>query len=759
MSGSGADLIFANSERISNDTNGTITLGRNDAGTVTLTSADDDTTAAFIIQSGGAATLTLDAGGASGVNIGTTNANGITIGNTTTGTGLTFNSGSGGINIGDNATTKVVEIGGVDSDGADTVRIATNATSADTITIGNSNAATTMALTGGDDWSISAAGAANFATLSGAGLTTCNGSTDKLLWNGGSFSCGTDQAGTGAPTTRTTNSSTSTAIGTAETSILNVTITPSSSTADIWAVGVVAVQADSNTDRTVTGRVRRDSCAGTLVGGPVAIVTDTSGDRITLAVSVVDTNPGASTRTYHFCVQTSGGTPTAEGRSLTVQEIDAGADLGEIYYSNNPIDPGTVVTLDNSLAAGVKPTEKAYDKSTLGVVSTRPGLLLGGEGQNEGYATILALKGRVPVKVNIEGGEIKAGDFLTSSSTPGVAMKAVRSGSVIGVAMQDYSGDGVGKIMVYVQDGNTSGSIAGVLNNPELEIDSPEFGEKALAVLRSQQAEKKGLEGSEVVTDRLLATLEIVTPKLTVDELHANKISAGQIDGLEFITDKLAELDTKIATIGATLEENDSKIDAQNKLMESLTLKLAESTRSSELAPVYSLQGLTSDTSSVSGNLRVRGNGLFEGILNVIDTLTANNLILNGLATFFDEAVFKAKVAFEGPVTFASDTGGAAVIEKDDRKVEVVFDEEFEEEPIVNVSVTFDEKLDKDGKVVSTDKLEEAFFEENYSYIIVNKSKKGFTIVLNKDAKDIVKFTWTALNVKDSKSYQSRVND
>ncbi|MFH1392655.1 MAG: hypothetical protein ABIG90_03210, partial [bacterium] len=40
-----------------------------------------------------------------------------------------------------------------------TIQIGTEATTADTITIGNSNAATTMALIGGDDWSITSAGA------------------------------------------------------------------------------------------------------------------------------------------------------------------------------------------------------------------------------------------------------------------------------------------------------------------------------------------------------------------------------------------------------------------------------------------------------------------------------------------------------------------------------------------------------------------------------------------------------------------------
>jgi len=42
-------------------------------------------------------------------------------------------------------------------------------------------------------------------------------------------------------------------------------------------------------------------------------------------------------------------------------------------------------------------------------------------------------------------------------------------------------------------------------------------------------------------------------------------------------------------------------------------------------------------------------------------------------------------------------------------------------------------------------------FEKNYSFVVVNKSAKGFTIVLNKRAEDDIEFSWIALAVKDAK--------
>lgn len=62
--------------------------------------------------------------------------------------------------------------------------------------------------------------------------------------------------------------------------------------------------------------------------------------------------------------------------------------------------------------------------------------------------------GVIPTKVCLEGGEIKRGDLLVTSSITGVAMKAdiekVKPGQVIGKALENYSGSGIGKIKVLV---------------------------------------------------------------------------------------------------------------------------------------------------------------------------------------------------------------------------------------------------------------------------------------------------------------------
>jgi hypothetical protein len=64
-----------------------------------------------------------------------------------------------------------------------------------------------------------------------------------------------------------------------------------------------------------------------------------------------------------------------------------------------------------------------------------------------------ALAGRVPTKVDARYGPIRAGDRLTSSPTPGHAMKQIEAGMSVGVAREDFAGPGAGSIMILVQPG------------------------------------------------------------------------------------------------------------------------------------------------------------------------------------------------------------------------------------------------------------------------------------------------------------------
>ncbi|MDP3784687.1 MAG: DUF5011 domain-containing protein, partial [bacterium] len=124
-----------------------------------------------------------------------------------------------------------------------------------------------------------------------------------------------------------------------------------------------------------------------------------------------------------------------------------GADLAEFFPAKNvrmELEPGDLVSVDGLTPENlVKKSEGLpYDDKVVGIVSTKPGLISGGGSVEDSHANdvLVALAGRVPLKVSLENGPVKPGDRLTSSSIPGVAMKAIKSGPVVGIALEVFDG-------------------------------------------------------------------------------------------------------------------------------------------------------------------------------------------------------------------------------------------------------------------------------------------------------------------------------
>ena len=103
-------------------------------------------------------------------------------------------------------------------------------------------------------------------------------------------------------------------------------------------------------------------------------------------------------------------------------------DLAEYYPSNQPLDFGDIVVADAKDFGVVEVSTGTYQKELIGIVSTQPGEIIGK--WEPGHYPI-ALTGRVPAKVSLENGPIEVGDPITSSSIPGVGMKATETGLVV----------------------------------------------------------------------------------------------------------------------------------------------------------------------------------------------------------------------------------------------------------------------------------------------------------------------------------------
>ena len=121
------------------------------------------------------------------------------------------------------------------------------------------------------------------------------------------------------------------------------------------------------------------------------------------------------------------------------------ADLAEYYEGDQDYESGTVLVFGGDKE--VTTSNTFNDTRLAGVVTTNPAYVMNKD--QKGIAVCLALAGRVPCKVV---GRVKKGDLLTTSATPGCAVKATNPqvGSIIGKAIEDKDYDSVGVIEVAV---------------------------------------------------------------------------------------------------------------------------------------------------------------------------------------------------------------------------------------------------------------------------------------------------------------------
>ena len=139
--------------------------------------------------------------------------------------------------------------------------------------------------------------------------------------------------------------------------------------------------------------------------------------------------------------------------------IMGGADLAEpfnITSGQNEVPQGAVVVIDEQNPGHLKLSDQSYDTHVAGVVSgangINPGIQMQQQGLLEGGKNV-ALTGRVYVQADTSNGAIKPGDLLTTSITPGHAMKvtdhAKAAGAILGKAMTGLS-EGKGMVLVLV---------------------------------------------------------------------------------------------------------------------------------------------------------------------------------------------------------------------------------------------------------------------------------------------------------------------
>lgn len=147
-------------------------------------------------------------------------------------------------------------------------------------------------------------------------------------------------------------------------------------------------------------------------------------------------------------------------------------DLAETIDAAPGVEAADVVMADPNNTERVVKATGAYTGAAVGVISDGSSSFIVDShadsdsiGSNGLNGAPLVLAGRVPVKVTNEGGAIQPGDYLTTSSTPGMAMKATHAGPSIGKALGFFNGD-TGTVLALINisyynpdtDGNLQGA-------------------------------------------------------------------------------------------------------------------------------------------------------------------------------------------------------------------------------------------------------------------------------------------------------------
>jgi hypothetical protein len=144
---------------------------------------------------------------------------------------------------------------------------------------------------------------------------------------------------------------------------------------------------------------------------------------------------------------------------VQVLQITGGSDLAEPFEiaGVESVVPGMVVAIDPEHPGQLRTADRAYDQAVAGCVSgangINPGLTMQQEGTLAEGSFPVALSGRVYCWADAAYGPLQPGDLLTSSDTPGHAMRVtdyeLAQGAIIGKAMSSLT-EGRGLILVLV---------------------------------------------------------------------------------------------------------------------------------------------------------------------------------------------------------------------------------------------------------------------------------------------------------------------
>jgi hypothetical protein len=169
-----------------------------------------------------------------------------------------------------------------------------------------------------------------------------------------------------------------------------------------------------------------------------------------------------------------------EGNVYGTSFRPSSTDMASLVEVAEPVEPGDVLVIDPERAGSMSLARQAGDTAVFGIVASEPGVVLGSDPIGEGgsiepdgllepvsdptgdgatvhggaFRVPVAVSGMVLCKVDAGYGDIRPGDLLTTSPTPGHAMRAddPAAGTILGKALEPReTGTGVIRVLVMLR--------------------------------------------------------------------------------------------------------------------------------------------------------------------------------------------------------------------------------------------------------------------------------------------------------------------
>jgi len=430
--------------------------------------------------------------------------------------------------------------------------------------------------------------------------------------------------------------------------------------------------------------------------------------------------------------------------SNTTVSSQFSANISLAWLASRPseLSSGTVITIDSeSLKANISQT--AYDPLAFGVVSNTSSFVL----NNETDDTIpIAITGVATVSITNDNGIIYPGDYVTSSSVAGRAMKATKAGSVIGKALT--SSKNSEEIQVYLSPSIITGEFETTISHSDL-----------LNQLLSQDTGlSEGLSIdtlSQIHTDSILAERDLIVPTITADEILVNTITndnSNLILGFNdnnLLTIKSKHTGSTAVTIddrgnayfsGDIYANNITASGSGNNSIDSLSNDILS--LSSDITDLKNR--IDSDNYVTLSNLGIAQN---NGALSFsTDILFNGRSVFAAQAEFNDLATFNYDMLINKQIKFGRNIAGISFIKPGETTVTVEFDTPYNGIPYISTNLTLPHDYTEEQKTI----LKSLILNSSIRYLISDTTQYGFTITINAPQEIDLPFIWQSYLIDES---------